>query len=501
MASIRRGSAGSEAASRQWRVPSKLVMAVLPLSIVAILVSVFLLWGEPGGTGSWSSALTIGVAVVLVVAAVGSLITTYAMGRSMARAVTQASSASRRIAGRDLVELFDAIGTGGERRVQPLGLDVDRGDEIGDLARSTELLHRSLVETAARQVEALRVGVSSIFVTLARRNSTLVSNQLALLDELEDKEEDPDTLGSFYRIDHLAARMRRNAESLLVLAGSESPRTWAEATEISDVVRAAASEVDEYRRIDVLALEPARLDGGAASDVTHLLAELLENAVQFSPPSEMVRVTGLYNVEGYQLSISDNGLGISEAKLAEMNRILRRPPRLGLSVEPTLGVFVVAKLAHRHGLTVELASAMPGLTATVVIPRERLVSIGESLHDESGDELPAFTLRRSRRPAPERRSTGHPSELPVIQPVGGEGQVIDLTVPEMTVDEQEAPEFDPSGLPIRRPGASYRSDDMAESVVAGEAPSTIRSALSAYDKGRYAAAGEDDTEQEPEELS
>src|SRR3970282_790095 len=135
------------------------------------------------------------------------------------------------------------------------------GDEVGDLARSFEQLHLSLIEVAARQMESLRMGVSSIFVTLARRNSGLVDRQLALLDELESREEDPETLAGFYQVDQLAARMRRNAESLLVLAGAEAPRVWAKATDMSNVVRAAVSEVDEYQRVEVLVLEPARLSG------------------------------------------------------------------------------------------------------------------------------------------------------------------------------------------------------------------------------------------------
>ncbi|HJQ90847.1 MAG TPA: ATP-binding protein, partial [Acidimicrobiia bacterium] len=300
------------------------------------------------------------------------------------------------------------------------------------------------------------VGVSGILVTLARRNSSLVDRQLALLDELESREEDPETLGGYYQVDHLAARMRRNAESLLVLAGSESPRVWAKATEISDVVRAALSEVDEYQRVELLALEPARLYAGAVTDVAHLLAELFENSLQFSPPTEPVRVTGLFDIDGYELSISDHGVGISDPRLAEMNRILERPPALGLSVEPTMGIYVVAKLADRHGLNVQLIPSVPGITVKVTIPRDRL-------------------------------------EMARVEP---DYDVIDLTQPEMIETSDAVPiavppvpvaGVDAGDLPVRIPGRAFRDEETETRIAAAESGGTLRSALVDYNRGRAEA--------------
>jgi signal transduction histidine kinase len=315
-------------------------------------------------------------------------------------------------------------------------------------------MHRALIDVSARQMESLRVGVSSILVTLARRNSSLVDRQLALLDELEAREDDPETLGGFYQVDHLAARMRRNAESLLVLAGSDSPRVWAKPTDISDVVRAALSEVDEYQRVELLALEPARLYGGAVTDVAHLLAELFENSVQFSPPTEPVRVTGLFDVDGYELSITDRGVGMPDPRLAELNRILERPPALGLSVEPTMGMYVVAKLAHRHGLAVQLVRSVPGITVKVTIPRDRL----------------------------ETASVPEPSEAGI--------EVIDLTKPEMLEPiavATPASDEDLADLPIRVPGQAFNEEDPSPGVVAGEGGGSLRSALIDYNRGRTEA--------------
>jgi anti-sigma regulatory factor (Ser/Thr protein kinase) len=441
-----------EPAARQWTIPTRLTLAVVPIVVVALLLGVFLSWSL---TNTGQIAMAVTVATVVGIVALGSLVATFRMGRSLGTRIGDVTRAARRMAHEDVVELLDALRNPDTTpaTLPSLGLDTTPGDEVGDLARSFEIMHRALIEVSARQMESLRVGVSSILVTLARRNSSLVERQLALLDELEAREDDPETLGGFYQVDHLAARMRRNAESLLVLAGSESPRVWAKATDISDVVRAALSEVDDYQRVELLALEEARLAGGAVTDVAHLLAELFENSVQFSPPDDPVRVTGLFDVDGYELSITDRGVGMTDPRLAELNRILERPPTLGLSVEPTMGLYVVSKLAHRHGLAVHLVRSVPGITAKVTIPRDRLETVGDA---------------------------GSASGL----------EVIDLTEPEMLEPVGEALIVDEvQDLPVRVPGEVFREEDRAPSVVAGEGGSSLRAALIDYNRGR-AEAGE-----------
>lgn len=462
---------GTGSATKQWSIPSKLTLGMVPIAVVALLLGVFLVWNlvssDPTPGFSGVDVLALMVAVVVSVVAFGSLFVAYRMGRSMSRRMGAVSDAANRMARKDMVDLLDALRTSepDPRVIAPPSLDTDSADEIGDLARSFQGLHGSLIEVGARQMESLRAGVSNILVTLARRNSSLVDRQLAVLDELEAREDDPETLGGYYQVDHLAARMRRNAESLLVLAGSESPRVWAKAAEMSDVVRAAVSEVDEYQRVEVLALEPARLSGGAVTDIAHLLAELLENAVQFSPPTEAVRVTGLFGVDGYEVSISDKGMGLSDSRVSELNRILERPPSLGLSVEPTMGIYVVAKLAHRHGLTVRLIRSVPGITAKAAIPRDLL------------ELVPAQT---------DSTSAHRPEDM--FEPV----EVIDLTQPAMTEPEavpETAPvaETAPEALPVRVPGEAFGDDDPSPSVVAGVGAATIKSALVDYDRGRRAA--------------
>jgi signal transduction histidine kinase len=452
---------------------------MVPLAVVAISLAVALIWNlemsdkVAGFSQIDGTAVAISAAVLVVV--IGSLLVTYRIGRSMARRIEEVSIAARRVANRDLAELLDALRTPDPdlRAIAPLNLDTHSGDEVGDLARSFERLHFSLIEVAARQMESLRMGVSSIFVTLARRNSGLVDRQLALLDVLESREDDPETLSGFYQVDQLAARMRRNAESLLVLAGAEAPRVWAKATDMSDVVRAAVSEVDEYQRVEVLVLEPARLSGGAVTDVAHLLAELLENAVQFSPSSESVRVTGLFDSDGYELTVSDRGVGLSDPRVAELNRTLKRPPVLGLSVEPTMGMYVVAKLAYRHGLTVELIRGIPGITAKVTIPRDHL-------------EVPNPPKPRSwetERSAPRFESEGEVIDLTqpaMVEPVAAE-PVLSASRPALVVESETGE------LPVRTPGRAFNEEDHEQTSAVVEGAATIKTALAAYERGRKAA--------------
>ncbi|HSM44577.1 MAG TPA: ATP-binding protein [Acidimicrobiia bacterium] len=520
-----------EPGTRQGSIPSRLTLTVVPIAVVTLLLGVFLVWtlvsSDVTAGLSWVNVSAVAIAVVVVLVCAGTLLVAHRQGKAMSARVGELTDAARRVASKDLLELLDTprITDPELDPVAPIGLDTRGDDEIADLATSFEELHRSLIEVAARQMEALRAGVSSIFVTLARRNSSLVDRQLALLDQLEAREEDPETLSGYYQLDHLATRMRRNAESLLVLAGSESPRVWAKATQMFDVVRAAASEIDEYQRIEVLALEPARLSGGSVSDVSHLIAELLENAIQFSPPSEMVRITGLFDKDGYQIAVSDRGVGMSDARLAEMNRILARPPALGLAVEPTLGMYVVAKLAHRHGLAVELIRGVPGITARVTIPRDHLEIEDKESRPFDAEHTEKLASKGGSYPSPDdysdtetrayvfKRQKDRMVEEPVPMPAGDPVHVVDLTETEPAPEDQPA---DPGGeaaderqpatgteheengsdrgpveLPVRTPGVSFDQDDDPDHRVSpGEGASRIKSALSAYDRGRRSANDE-----------
>lgn len=351
-----------------------------------------------------------GVAVVLLIAALA----TVRIGRSLVTRVRLVTDVARRVADVELPNLVNALRNPQEKleAAEPTEIEQGGSDEVGELARSFSALHRTLVEVARQQMDILRKGVSEIFVTLARRNSSLVDRQLALIDQLESREEDPEILGGYYKLDHLGTRMRRNAESLLVLAGTETPRMWDKPLEIGDVVRAALGEVDEYQRIDILALEPVRVSGQVVADIAHLLSELLDNATQFSPPSDRVRVAGLFDEDGYLITVSDHGMGMSEARQTELNRLLAKPPVLGLALEPTLGLYVVARLAARHGISLKLVPGVPGVTVRITIPRHLLETSLPARSDEAASYVGAATgsIQAARQPGADRENGVAPSD-------------------------------------------------------------------------------------------
>jgi signal transduction histidine kinase len=292
------------------------------------------------------------------------------MTRSITRRVKEVATSANQVATEQLPALVEALRDPRGRTVLPVIAPVSTrgGDELADLAEAFNSMQSTLVDVAHEQVEVLRRGVSDIFVTMARRNRSLIDRQLAMLDEFEAEVDDPDVLSNYYQLDHMATRMRRNSESLLVLANAEPKRRRVKATEIDDVVRAAIGEVEDYRRIEIEALESLQVKGNVVADVSHLLAELLDNATSFSPPDSLVRVGGRRAGDSYMLRIVDNGVGIGVERLRELNELLREPPIVGLSVEPTLGMSVVSLLANRHSISVTLSQGNPGTTVDVLLP-------------------------------------------------------------------------------------------------------------------------------------
>ena len=294
----------------------------------------------------------------------------FRIARSIVRRIRLVTAKAAEVADVELPKLVSALAdpTGKAALPEVVPIEGAGNDEVGDLAASFTAVQTTLVSVAAEQMTVLRRGVSEIFVTLARRNRSLVDSQLNLLDRLEAEVEDPKTLADYYKIDHLATRMRRNTESLLVLANSDSRRRGSTALGIDDVVRASISEVEDYRRIEVLPMESLAIKGPVVADMSHMLAELLDNAANFSPPSTTVRVAGHFTSDGYLLTISDVGVGMAPDRLQALNVLLEHPPIIGLSVEPTLGLSVVSLLARKHGISVELRAMSPGMSVNVMVP-------------------------------------------------------------------------------------------------------------------------------------
>jgi hypothetical protein len=216
----------------------------------------------------------------------------------------------------------------------------------------------------------LRTSFNAMFVNLSRRSQTLIERLARTIDSLEQNEQDPDRLSYLFLMDHLVTRMRRNSENLLLLAGHDSARRWSEPVSLADVIRAATSEIEQYARV-ALSVQPGIwISGQAVSDIVRLLAEIIENATTFSPKDTQVRVSaqGL-NSGGALIEVSDSGLGLSEARLTEINSRLTNPPVIDVSVSRHMGLFAVERLAERHGVRVRMRAGSPrGLTALVWLP-------------------------------------------------------------------------------------------------------------------------------------
>ena len=252
-------------------------------------------------------------------------------------------------------------------------------DEIGQVSEAFNEVGRTAVQAASGQAE-LRSGTATMFLNIARRSQTLLHRQLSQLDVMERKAAEPEALDDLFKIDHLATRMRRNAENLVILGGGTPGRVWSEPKPLLDVLRSAASEVEQYERVHVLPFRPTLLVGSVVSDIVHLVAELIDNATAFSPPHTRVNVTGQPVPKGFAIEIEDRGLGMSADDIDAINQWLARPPSfdvLALNDDARLGMFVVARLAARHDIKVQLRpSPYGGTTAIVLLPAE-LVQQGE----------------------------------------------------------------------------------------------------------------------------
>ncbi len=248
-----------------------------------------------------------------------------------------------------------------------------RPDEIGQVASAFSKIQTTALQLAVEQA-LLRHDTEALVIALARRSQKLVQRQFRVIDDLERAETDPDTLSRYYDIDHLAARMRRNDENLLVLAGAEPGRRFTGTFPLLDVVRAAGAEIADYARVDASVMPDVAIAGHAVGDLVHLLAELLENAAKYSPPHSKVRLTARHNVNGFHIAVYDDGIGLTTEQLARVNALLGQPTTLTSALAGTLGLLVVARLAARHDIVVELRSNRgAGTVALLTLPHQLLV--------------------------------------------------------------------------------------------------------------------------------
>jgi signal transduction histidine kinase len=296
---------------------------------------------------------------------------------SLVRPLRRLRDSALRVAHDDLAREIDRVRAGGEPgHVQPI--PVFTSEEVGQVAHAVDELHEQAVLLAGEQ-SRLQLQVSDMFETLSRRSRSLVDQQLSLIDRLERNEEDPERLESLFRLDHLAARMRRNGANLLVLAGAKVPRDQAEPVPVSAIINAAASEVEDYTRVVTATVPDSEVHGAIAGDLVHLLAELLDNALRYSPPISQVRVSAVHTGNGgLVIEVSDIGIGMTEPDLRVANTRLQSGGEVNPYTARHMGLFVVGRLASQHGLVVRLRSTIAGepnsgTTAGVFVPGELLV--------------------------------------------------------------------------------------------------------------------------------
>lgn len=395
-----------------------------------------------------------GAAVLFgLVAVAASLVISVRIGRGLVVELVSLRNTALEIARRKLPAAMGRLRAGEDLDVEaeaPQGPASE--DEIGQVGEALGTVHRAALAAAVERAE-LASGISGVFVNLARRSQVLVHRQLNLLDNMERRAEDPGELGDLFRLDHLTTRMRRHAESLIILSGAAPGRAWSVPVPLTSVVRAAVSEVEDYARVEVRQLPEAAVTGGAVADLTHLLAELVENAAQFSPPHTKVRVSGEPVGNGYALEIEDRGLGMGRESLDEANHRIEHSEAVHLFDTDRLGLFVVSRLAARHGIKVQLrTSPYGGTTAVVLLPTALL------------DSAITAVARQATRSGPDAERV----------PLARSGAERDDRAPTAAGQEQRR-----TLAPAPGPLSERADDDRLESpnTVASTAPAAVRPAL------------------------
>jgi signal transduction histidine kinase len=407
------------------------------------------------------------------------LLVSIVVARSLIRPLRKLRADALDVAGQRLPEmvlrLSQSEGADEGVEIEPIG--VTSTDEIGEVARAFDQVHREAVRLAADEA-MLRGNMNAMFINLSRRSQSLIERQLSLIDSLEQSEQDPGRLSSLFRLDHLATRMRRNSENLLVLAGHEVTRRWSQPVPLVDVLRAAISEIEKYERV-VLNVPPGIVVvGQAVNDVVHLVAEIVENATTFSPEDTQVYVSGQpLTSGGVLLDVTDNGVGISDREMSHANWRLDNPPVVDVAVSRRMGLFVVGRLAARHGVRIRLRPAQNGgLTALIWLPDtvaapEVVPPLGRLRRFEADDFGPAPSLSAPTAAAGTGTQATTAARIPRFSPLS-----------------PAAPTSPPSGTPAAVPGQSpgngpERREESAKLPVRGGNGSTASPANVAADQG------------------
>jgi signal transduction histidine kinase len=370
--------------------------------------------------------VVIGIGLVIVITGVTMM---GLFARRLARDISGLEATAQHLADEEMPALIEQLRQGGPEAI-PAGAAAPqlrtKTAEIAEAEAAITSLQRTAAAAAVGEAR-LRNGIGQVFVSLARRNQSLLQRQLRLIDALEQKASDPATLADLFPLDHLTTRMRRHAEGLIILSGAAPGRSWSEPVPVIDVIRGAVAEVEDYKRVTVLTRSEDAVAGLAAADMIHLLAELIENATLSSPSGTRVEVRAERVANGFAIEIDDRGLGIEAGQLRTINQQLAQPPDFDLANADQLGLFVVGKLAARHGVRVALRpSPYGGTTAVVLMPNSIVVPVSETEEDTDpglrlepgrtpGLDLPqADALALTGQPPAPASLTGRPPALPSL---------------------------------------------------------------------------------------
>ncbi|MFJ9805843.1 sensor histidine kinase [Streptomyces wuyuanensis] len=360
-------------------------------------------------------------------------------GRRIARRLEELRDAADVLATRRLPEVMERLGAGED--VDPAAaappLDFADGDgepdEIAQVGTALNAARRAAVEAAVKQA-TLRRGIFAVLLNIARRNQALVHRQAKLVDTLERRTTDPDTLEDLFRIDHLTTRMRRHAEGLIILSGAAPGRRWRKPVPLVDVVAAAVGEIEDYTRVVVPPMPAVGVGADAVADVVHLVAELVENAAAFSPPHTQVTMRTSEARNGFVLEIDDRGLGMDGDELARAHRTLARPGDFDPVQDERLGLYIVGRLAARHGITVTLTRSPYGGTTAVVLLPNAIITPADPAPDP--DRGPSSAPEQAHEAALAGAATACGAERAAAAPAGA-GAVVH-TLPTRTAPLVEA---------------------------------------------------------------
>lgn len=350
-------------------------------------------------------ATSVGALLAIVVAVLISVL----ISRALIRRLRHLRGATLRLADEQLPMIMDRLERGDKVDLDEAVPEIGQGpDEIGQVAGAFATAQRIAVRAAIEQAET-REGISRVFLNLAGRSQGLVHRQLVLLDSLERGAENPDLLAELFRVDHLATRMRRNSENLSILGGAMPARRWRQPVQLTEILRGAASQTEDYSRVKLAGIPDVRIAGPAAGDIMHLLSELVENATTFAPPHTSVEIRAEVVAKGLGIEIEDRGIGMTEQVREEANRLLAAAPEfnvMGFTQDSRLGVFVVARLAARHNITVTLRPSPYGGTSAIVLAPPTVMEVPE---DHAPD---ATEVETEAGAAPPRHVPAHQEPTP-----------------------------------------------------------------------------------------